>query len=147
RFVVQIEEVVEKPHDLPQPVAVAYRDQVAWGSVSLLRQQISDRRAENFRDIFLHRERFPGSSLVVASCQPGAALLVICFQRPLGVDAEGIALLQWLVCASFLLDLPITRYYFPRPRFPRSNAKGKASTGCRRLRCACRRRDDDTCEQ
>ncbi|MEA2465627.1 MAG: hypothetical protein QOJ98_3374, partial [Acidobacteriota bacterium] len=43
----------------------------------------------------------------------GAALLVICFQRPLGIGPEGIVTLQWLVCASFLLDLPITRFYFP----------------------------------
>ncbi|HEX8407662.1 MAG TPA: hypothetical protein VF883_02280 [Thermoanaerobaculia bacterium] len=72
----------------------------------------------------------------------GAALLVICFQRPLGIGAEGIAMLQWLVCASFLLDLPITRFYFPRPRFPRSTPKGKSSTGCRRPPCACSRCED-----
>jgi hypothetical protein len=67
----------------------------------------------------------------------GAALLVIGFQRPLGIGAEGIATLQWLVCASFLLDLRITRFFFPRPRFPRTTPKGKSSTGRRRLPCAC----------
>ncbi|HEX8253049.1 MAG TPA: hypothetical protein VF846_07890 [Thermoanaerobaculia bacterium] len=77
----------------------------------------------------------------------GAALLVICFQRPLGVNAEGIATLQWLVCATFLLDLPIARYYFPHPRFPRRTAKGKPSTGCSRLRCTCWRDDDTVCER
>jgi hypothetical protein len=77
----------------------------------------------------------------------GAALLVICFQRPLGIGAEGIATLQWLVCASFLLDLPINRFFFPRPRFPRTTRKGKSSTGRRRLPCTCSHGDNTACER
>jgi hypothetical protein len=65
----------------------------------------------------------------------GVGVLVVCLQRPLGVSAEGIAILQWILCANLLIEVPIARFYFPSPRFPRNPAKGKSSTGRRRLQC------------
>jgi len=57
----------------------------------------------------------------------GAVVLLICLQRPLGIDAEGLATVKWILCANLLIELPITRFYFPRPRIPRTPPKGKFS--------------------
>ena len=63
----------------------------------------------------------------------GAVVLLVCFQRPLAISAEGIATVKWLLCANLLIELPIARFYFSHPRFPRNSTKGKSSTGRRRL--------------
>lgn len=62
----------------------------------------------------------------------GAVVFLVCFQRSLGISPEGIATVKWILCANLLIELPIARFYFPRPRFPRNHAKGKSSTGRRR---------------
>lgn len=61
-----------------------------------------------------------------------AVVLLVCFQRPLGIDPDGITTLQWMIGANLLIDLPIARFYFPKPRFPRNRTKGKLATGRRR---------------
>jgi hypothetical protein len=60
-----------------------------------------------------------------------AVVLLVGFQRPLGIGADGIATIQWILCANLLIELPIARFYFPPPRFPRNRVKGKSSTGRR----------------
>lgn len=68
----------------------------------------------------------------------GAVVLLVCLQRPLDIAAEGIVTVQGILFANLLIDLPITRFYFPRPRFPRNRGKGKCSTGRGgRGRCGC----------
>lgn len=88
---------------------------------------MATKQAETTRDALA---RIHGWRTAILS---GAVVLLVLFQGPLGIGAEGIATVKWILCANLLIELPIARFYFPRPRFPRNQAKGKASTRRRRL--------------
>ena len=58
----------------------------------------------------------------------GSMLLVVVFQRPLGISIDGVHIAERIFFANLAIALLVTQFYFPRPRFPRKNARRKSST-------------------